>query len=131
MSEVTLTRVYRGTQETKYGIKDKVSIQTQEHGDKWLSMFVPSGAGDPTADWKEGDVVKIDISEKGDFMNFKVSGGASKASAPASPALEARVVKLEEAVFGGAKVTASMPAEEVIHADDLPDFDNEEDSDGF
>lgn len=130
MSEVTLTRVFRKDVETKYGIKPKLSIQTSTHGDKWLSTFKVQG----TENWNDGDTVKVNIQEKGDFINFEPIGGGSTSSAStASPQLEARVCKLEDAVFGKQNTTspqAAAPAEDVIQADDLP-FDEEEDGSGF
>lgn len=122
MSQVTLVRVLHTTQDTKYGMKPKVAIKTEEHGDKWLSSFKVAG----TEDWKEGETVEVDIQEKGDFINFtpRTSGSASTTAAPSSN-LEARVAKLEATVFG------NEPEEDVIQADDLPDMDDEELGNGF
>lgn len=105
MSTVQITQLFRKDVETRFGIKPKVGIKTVEHGDKWLSTFKTKG----TEDWTEGMTVQIEVSESGDFLNFNPVGGAK---ATASPALEVRVKKLEDAVFGGAK-TASKPAEVV------------------
>lgn len=108
MTEVTLTRVFRKDSETKYGIKPKVAIQTTQFGDKWLSTFKVAG----TENWKEGDVVQINVQEKGDWLNFEPrnDGGAP--------------------VRAGTLAQASSPVEEpVIQADDLPDM--EDTDDGF
>ena len=121
MTEVTLTRVFRKQVETKYGIKPKLSIQTAEHGDKWLSTFKVQG----TDSWNEGDTVSIDVQEKGDFINFnpRNDGGApQRGNGDAN--LEARVSKLEATVFGAGE------AEAIIEADDLPDMEEETDG-GF
>ena len=117
MSTVNITRVFRGEQETKYGLKAKVSIKTEEHGDKWLSTFNTAG----TEAWTDGMEVNIDITEKGDFLNFKVPGGVATVPS-ASPAIEGRVAKLEEAVFGGQKETATK--EETIQMEDTPEDDD-------
>lgn len=77
MSDVTLVRVLRTTQETKYGVKPKLVIKTEQHGDKWLSSFKLGG----TENWAEGDVVRINVQEKGDFLNFEpVVGGPSNSA---------------------------------------------------
>lgn len=96
MSLVTISQLFRKDVDTRFGIKPKVGIKTLEHGDKWLSSFKTKG----TEHWAEGMQVEVNVSEKGDFMNFDPILGATVAS-PASPALEARVKKLEDAVFGG------------------------------
>lgn len=119
MSEVTLTRVFRKDVETKYGIKPKLSIQTDKHGESWLSTFKVAG----TENWNEGDVVNINVQEKGDFLNFVPVGVSSNASSNNSD-LALRVERLEAHVFGG--VTDTTPTtEEVIEAGD------EEEGDGF
>ena len=106
MSTVTITQVFRKDVETRFGIKSKVGIKTVEHGDKWLSTFKTKG----TEDWAEGMTVEIEVSEKGDFLNFNpiIKGGSSVAS----PALEARVKKLEDAVFGATQTKVAEPEDE-------------------
>jgi len=134
MSEVRLTKVFRDSIDTKYGMRAKVAIQTETHGDKWLSALLPTNATAGTEDWAPGDTVNIDVIEKGEFLNFKPNGPSKGGSSSSTgPSLESRVVRLEAQVFGGATVSASAPAEEtVIQADDLPDFGEEVDAgDGF
>lgn len=133
MSEVRLTKVFRDTIDTKYGMRAKVAIQTETHGDKWLSALLPTNATAGTEDWNPGDTVNIDVIEKGEFLNFKPNGASKgSSSSSAGPSLESRVVRLEEQVFGGASVAAAAPAEEtVIQADDLPDFGEADPGDGF
>lgn len=46
----------------------RLSIQTQEHGAKWLSGFNNA----QTANWKEGDSVEMEVTEKGEYLNFSV-----------------------------------------------------------
>ncbi len=110
MSTVTITSIFRKDVETRFGIKPKVGIKTQEHGDKWLSTFKTKG----TEDWTEGMTVQIEVSESGDFLNFNPVGGA-KTTASASPALEARVKKLEDTVFG----VKTAPADVVVDEETL------------
>lgn len=135
MSDVMLTRVFRKDVETKYGIKPKLSIQTDKHGESWLSTFKVAG----TENWQEGDTVSINVQEKGEFLNFEPTGGSgSGARAPSS--LEPRVEALERAVFGTnnaptaggvSEASTQVQSEEpVIQADDLP-FGDEDEGDGF
>ena len=107
MTKITLTRVWKGMKETKFGSKPSVAIKCQEHGDKWLSTFKTTPAMDV---WKEGDVVEVFVSEKNGFMNFDTQPN------PASE-MEERIAKLEQAVFGGGKV-AKVPS---IQLDDKPE----------
>lgn len=106
MSTVNLVRVFRKDVETKYGIKPKVSIQTKEHGDKWLSTFKTRG----TEGWEEGMEVQVNVSEKGDFLNFDPVGGSAAAYSPSKGAsdLEPRVAALEKAVFGEVKAEVAV-----------------------
>ena len=123
MTAVRLEAVFRKDMETKYGIKPKLSVKTDKHGDKWISTFKVAG----TEGWEKGMDVTMDIIEKGDFINFVPTGVSS--SAQASPDVNARLTKLESAVFGSTAQQKS-PEEPVISADDLPDM-SEEDGDGF
>lgn len=120
--ELTITRVFRKDVETRFGIKPKLSIQTNEYGEKWLSTFNTKG----TEGWSEGMTVKADVQEKGDFINFKPLGVASTTSSTgsnvATPDLAMRVSKLEHAVFGPKDVDAadkepSIQTEETEDAD--------------
>lgn len=45
-----------------------LGIRTQEHGEKWLSGF----GNKDNSTWKNGDVVEIDIEQKGEYLNFTV-----------------------------------------------------------
>ena len=121
MTEVVLTRVFRKAKETKYGIKQQLSIQTEQHGDKWLSTFATAG----TEDWAEGDTVKINVIENGDFLNFKPMGVSSKGGSEGGNSnVESRLTRLEKAVFGSED---NGTAEPVIEAGD----DEEVDDGGF
>lgn len=46
----------------------RLSIKTQEHGDTWVSGF----DGPITKNWKVGDLVDIEIEQKGEYFNFRV-----------------------------------------------------------
>ena len=127
MSKVTLTRVFRTDQETKFGVKRKLAIQTQENGEGvWISSFNTKG----TEEWVEGMEVDVEITQKGDFMNFKPLGmeGASTSFKPQvnNTELEARVKKLEDEVFSD-DTTASIKDD--ILAEDIPFGDDEDGTD--
>lgn len=96
--KIKITRVFRGKQaftDKKTGVAkeaDKIGIKTDKYGDKWISSFKVQG----TENWKEGDEVEIFIEKKGDYLNFTLSPSIGATTA----ALEARVAKLEDFVFG-------------------------------
>jgi len=102
MSTVTLTRIYKGMKETKFGTSPTVAIKTTTHGDKWLNTFKVTAEMDG---WKEGDTVNINVQEKGGYLNFDTIGLGSQVK-PVGQATggtnntEARLKKLEDAVFG-------------------------------
>lgn len=56
----------------------RVSIQTEQHGKRWLSGFAYQDS--PFLGWRIGDEVEIEIEEKGQYLNFwlpkPASGGA-------------------------------------------------------
>jgi hypothetical protein len=43
-----------------------LGIKTEEHQERWLSGF----ENDITKNWKIGDVVEIELTTKGDYLNF-------------------------------------------------------------
>ena len=104
MTTVTISRIFRGTKDTRYGEKKTVAIQVEEdtvkdvngteRGTKkedgtpnWLSTFNTAG----TENWKDGDKVDVEITENKGYLNFK----------PSVEDLEKRVKRLEDKVFGG------------------------------
>ena len=122
LSKVTIKQIWRGKQLVKKGTPDekeidKVSIKTNEHGDSWLTTFKVQG----TEDLKESMTVSLDIIQKGEYFNFTMPSEVSKA-------LEARFVKLENAVFGGATgvvatqkvIPEEVPSEEGVNPEDIP-----------
>lgn len=95
--KVIIRKIYRGEQLVKGINKPKIAIKTDSHGESWVSSLNVKG----TEAWKEGQEVEIDVTpkvtDKGTYYNFNLPGQGGNA------ALEARVKKLEDAVFGGAK----------------------------
>ena len=128
--QVTLTKVFRDNVDTRYGMRAKVAIQVDapEYRDRWISALLQPNRTFGTENWEPGDIVSIDISTKGDFLNFKPNGAAAISS---GPSIEERVSKLEASVFGEGPVTVQG---DVIQTDDLPegfDEDAEDDGPGF
>lgn len=73
--KLTITKIYRNNK-SKEGVPFvskkgnpyvKVSIKTQEYGDKWLSGF----GGGWNMGWKEGDVVEVEVKPNGEYLNFE------------------------------------------------------------
>lgn len=89
MQKITLTQVYTSSKDKsgnplKFSSGEpysKVAVKAQEYGDRWISGFLSEG----NSKWKIGDVVEVEVEEKGDFLNYKI---------PESP-LEKRVRQLE------------------------------------
>lgn len=116
-SKVTLEKVFRGEQETKFGMRNKVGVKVQEQeiiledgrpaniSDKYLTaLFKPEGQNG-TEDWETGMQVEVAVTEKGGYFNFKPLGNT----------LEDRIKKIEDAVFGSTKVVTT----EEISVDDV------------
>ncbi len=103
METLTITRVYNDKVETKYGVRDKTAIYTQEHPDVKMSTFDKAAMG-----IKVGDTIQAQVTKNGSFTNFKM-GGAT----PPRPQnnLEGRVAALESAVFGGKEAAKSVDQE--------------------
>lgn len=100
--KVTISRIFRGEVETKYGLKNKVAIKTDKHGDAWLSTFKTEG----TEAWNDGDEVEVNVTESNGYLNF----------VPVIPDYGARIKALEDAVFG----TKEAPSIDEITADEIP-----------
>jgi hypothetical protein len=92
MTQIKLSRVWFGTQETQYGIKDKCSIKCEQLGEEWLSTLkvTPAMRG-----WKEGDTVEVNVTKKKSkdgqktFYNFEeglsLGGSQSQTMQPSKP----------------------------------------------
>ena len=120
--QITLTKLFR-TNKNKDGELlmgkngknyERLSIQCQEYGDKWISGF----GGQWNSYWNEGDKINIEIKEvtSGDktYLNFE--------KIDQNKLIEDRLSKLEDAVFGN-KMT---PVQE-IQSNEMPN--SEEDMD--
>lgn len=98
MQKVKITKIYR-TDKDKQGnplkSKDgkpyaKISIKTEENGDKWIGGFQNAR----NKDWKEGDVVEVKIIQNGEYLNFETPKDTDLATERVAK-LEARVMRLE------------------------------------
>lgn len=100
MTAIKLTRVWFGTQETQYGIKDKCSIQCEQLGTEWLSTLKVT----PTMrTWKEGDTVEVNVTKKKSkdgaktFYNFEEGMSLGTMAAPQQPSQpKEEEIQLEE-----------------------------------
>ena len=92
MESLTITRIWRGDKETRFGTKASVAIMTTQYGDKWLSTFKTEG----TEKWAVGDTVDVYVEKKGEYVNFSLK----PTEGSANTALEVRISALEAKVFG-------------------------------
>jgi hypothetical protein len=74
---------------------EKMSIQTKEYGSQWIGGIV----GNWNTNFKIGDIVDVDIEQKGEYLNFKRPDPLK--------ALEERVARIE------AELWVRKPDEEV------------------
>lgn len=100
MTQVKITRVWIGTQETQYGIKDKCSIKCEQLGDEWLSTLKVTPA---MKQWKEGDMVEINVTKKKSkdgektYYNFEEGVSLGTMATPTQPSQpKEEVVQLDE-----------------------------------
>ena len=106
--KIVLTKIYISDQKkdgTKFVDKNnkpfkRVAIQTNSHGEAWLSSFSFRDS-DEMREWKEGQEVQILISKRDDFWNFRIPTKGDL--------LEERVTKLEEAVFDSKDTPLPIP----------------------
>jgi hypothetical protein len=104
MTQVKLTRVWTGTQETQYGIRDKMSIKCEQLGEEWLSTLKMTPS---MKQWKEGDTVEINVTKKKSkdgqktFYNFEegLSLGAGLSPMPSQPKEQIIQIEEEEDIF--------------------------------
>lgn len=121
-TKVTIQKVFRGKQMTKFGEMDKVGLKTDKHGDTWVSgMFNPKKGPNGTENWKEGDTVEVYIEEKNGFVNFTLKPKAPSTGVDTS-AIEARLKKLEDKVFGPAVTPSGIDMSEWNETTQEPDF---------
>lgn len=69
----------------------KISIKTEQHGDKWLSGF----GNTANYFWRKGDIVEIEITENNGFLNFS---NESTMLDRMMKAMEIRIMKLERSL---------------------------------
>lgn len=113
MTQVKLTRVFRGKQATKNGEMDKVSVKTVENGDKWVgALFDPKKGPSGTEDWKEGDTVEIFITEKDGYLNFTTKATSASKATEENNELRKRIEALE--------ITVGELVEKVIGVEEIP-----------
>lgn len=97
MTTIKLTRVWLGTQETQWGIKDKCSIKCEQLGEEWLSTLnvTPAMRG-----WKEGDTVEVNVTKKkskdGQKTYYNFEEGVSLGGSPTPPQPKEQVIQIEE-----------------------------------
>lgn len=65
--QVTIEAISRKDKEIQGVMKQVTAIKTTEYADKWLSTFSVTEC----ADWQKGDVVDIEVTQKGEFLNFR------------------------------------------------------------
>ena len=76
---LTITKVYISDKdkegkllEGKYGPYKKVSIKTNEFGEKWLTKSFVTKASDPHLTLKDGMVIKAKVEVNGNWVNFQL-----------------------------------------------------------
>lgn len=79
MQTLTILKVTSKPTETKLGQTNRVGIQTLEYPNKWLNSFMN------TVDIKAGDVIYAEITQNGDFLNFKMKGKQNTTNIPNQP----------------------------------------------
>lgn len=90
METVTLTRVFRKNVTTSKGAAINLSIKTKEYGDKWISGF----QNESNKDWAEGQQVQVEITQNGQYLNYKTIKGA-KSSQVSSTEVIYRLKRIE------------------------------------
>lgn len=106
MTTIKLTKVWIGTIETKYGIKDKVSVKCEQLGDEYLSTLKVTPA---MKQWKEGDTVEVNVTKKKSadgtktYYNFEegisLGGSLSQPSKPKEEDIQLTNDTPEEDIF--------------------------------
>jgi len=123
MNQVTLTKIYT-TDKDKQGnlLKSKtgnpytrLSIQTKEYGDKWISGFQNKS----NQNWKEGDKVEIVIKENGQYLNFETPNKEDVLMAMVQE-LNTRLRKVEDKVFPPKIGNTDIDYPENEFPDDIP-----------
>jgi len=83
------------TLEGKFGTFYRVGIQTEQYPDKWINGF-----SNNEPEWKEGDEVELEISTEEYMGEEQLKFKIPNAKSLVNNALEKRIKKLEDKVFG-------------------------------
>lgn len=129
--QVKLTKIYT-TNKDKAGndLKSKkgapytrMSIKTEQHGDKWISGF----KNKDNAHWKEGDTVEVNITESGQYLNFETPKVEDKNNEKLEKILNVLTgMKLELEIIKERlpkRNVAQMEPTDSPRPDEMPDFD--------
>lgn len=122
MKKYTLTRIYRTTVDknhnplrTKNGQPyERVSIQTVEHPNAWISGFGSS----ETNNWKEGDTVGLEVTKNGEYYNWKLPNKEDEISL--------KLNKIDETTSEILKMMKNPAASLVASTPDVPVEDDED-----
>jgi len=113
--QVTITKISRKTREGKNGPYNTTGIQTNTHGTEWLGGF----ENQINKEWKAGDVVDIEVTQNGQYLNYKPIGTVNK-SKTKQEAIEHLVDKKGEGMaLGNAKTNAVLMAIEAYKKGDI------------
>ena len=124
MTKVTISKIFidEEIKTTKYGDTQKVGIKIQEPtltlegkevsvDDRWVYGFLNK----TNKNWKTGDIVDIQISERasGDkvYLNFKMGANNAPVDEGRLERIEADIRKLNASVFGSATVEKVVQVE--------------------
>lgn len=99
-TKVKLTRIFRDDKQKNSKLPliskegnpyNKIAIQTEQYGEKWLSGFGNSA----NYFWRKGDIVEIEVTPNGEFLNFT---NESTMLDRMLKAMEVRIMKLERSL---------------------------------
>lgn len=123
MINLTLTYVGRKPRTSASGKPyTSLSIKAKEYGDKWLSGF----DSNETKNWNIGDVVEVEVVQKGEYLNFTVP--KKEKTAPSS------LVGLDQVIIMLTRMEERQIRilNKIDESDHMPNFDRADlDEDGF
>jgi hypothetical protein len=105
--KVTLTKVFTGVKETKYGEKLSVGLKiaektvndidgnTVEVNDRYINAWFPKNTHFP---YSEGDTVDIRVKQRGDYLDFQLIDKLEETNTSGNKNLEDRIFKLEDRI---------------------------------
>lgn len=116
--QVTLTKIY--LDDEKMGKNGKpyrfLKIQTQEHGERWISGF----ASPENKDWKTGDTIEIEVIENGKYLNYKLGGRKPSKTWDKINELDERLSKVEKLIVKQPLKEPEEPLGDEPIMDDVP-----------